>query len=96
MLSARKADVLCRRLRLAKAAPQGSDDAGGAVRFYARTVRSTHAAATSTAKAVMMSYGMVRLLYGEIAPGAPPMGLSVAGQPRTVYSLEVPGSALPH
>lgn len=29
---------------------------------YARTVRSTHAAATRTARAVMMSYGMIRLL----------------------------------
>lgn len=38
--------------------------------LYARTVRSTHAAATRTDRAVRMSYGMVRLLCREIAPGA--------------------------
>ena len=61
MLSVRKADVLSSGLRLAEAAPQDPDDAGGAVR-YALTVRSTHAAATRTDKAVRMSYGMVCLL----------------------------------
>lgn len=62
---------VCRRLRLAEAAPQGPDDAGGAVR-YALTVRSTHAATARTVKAVMMSYGMVC-----------PLSIGVCGRTRT-------------